>query len=57
MEQSFLLKYYGGFDIFEMQFMTAEERAWYIDRINKEIKRQNESSKGGPKGGPGMNLT
>lgn len=51
MEEEFLLKYHGHFSLFEMNNMTAEDRAWHIDRINKEVKAQNSRSTNiGPKG-------
>jgi hypothetical protein len=52
MEQSFLLKYHGGYDLLEQANMPAEERAWNIRRIDKEIKdtnkRQQESKQSQP---------
>jgi hypothetical protein len=39
MEQEFLLKRYGNFSIFEINTMTAEERNWFLTRINKENKK------------------
>jgi hypothetical protein len=45
MEQSFLLKYYGGYDIYEQAMMTAEDRNWIIKRINDENKKQEEQSR------------
>jgi hypothetical protein len=54
MEQSFILKYYGGYTIFEQINMPAEERKWNIERLIKEIKKQNEAtSKSGGGGGYG----
>jgi|APFre7841882654_1041346.scaffolds.fasta_scaffold124509_2 hypothetical protein len=44
MEQSFLLKYHGGYDLWEQANMPAEERAWNIKRIDKEIKEVNKRS-------------
>lgn len=54
MEQSFILKYYGGYTTFEQINMPAEERKWNIERLIKEIKKQNEAaSKSGGGGGYG----
>lgn len=39
MEESFLLKFYGRYNIFEQSIMTAEERSWVLDRIDKENKK------------------
>lgn len=36
MEQQFRLKHYGKLNLFEQDQMTAEERAWYIKRLEKE---------------------
>jgi hypothetical protein len=44
MEQEFLLKRYGDFSIFEINAMTAEERNWFLTRINKENKRIKDDS-------------
>ena len=41
MEQSFQLKYHGNFNLFEQNIMHAEERSWWIRRLDKEIKEQN----------------
>ncbi len=38
MEEEFLLVYYGKFTK-STDHMTAEERAWWIKRLNKEAKR------------------
>jgi hypothetical protein len=49
MDQEFYLKYYGGYSRFESALMTAEERSWVLNKINEEIKKQNDSG-GGSKG-------
>jgi len=36
MEQSFLLKYYGNIDLNEQNLMTAEDRIWWLERLDKE---------------------
>ena len=38
MEQQFQLKYYGNLTIFEQDKMTSEDRAWWMQRLEKEIK-------------------
>ena len=53
MEQSYQLKKFGNLSLFEQNVMTAEERAWWIERINKDIQKQNEGG-GAPPGMPGM---
>lgn len=45
MEQEFLLKRYGKFDLFELAHMNAEERSWHIQRITKENQRIEEDAK------------
>jgi len=45
MEEEFLLKHHGHYSKFELVYMTAEERKWNIDRINKEKAREAESAK------------
>jgi hypothetical protein len=46
MEQSFLLKHYGHVDLEEQRTMTAEERNWWLTRIDTEHRREKEASKG-----------
>jgi hypothetical protein len=36
MEQQYVLKKHGNYSIFEQHYMTAEERAWVIERIKKD---------------------
>jgi len=38
MEQQFQLKYHGNLDLFEQNMMPAEDRAWWMKRIEKEMK-------------------
>lgn len=45
MEQRFQLKEYGGLSIFEQAQMPAEERGWYIRRLEKEFKERQEREK------------
>jgi len=40
--QIFQLKEYCGFSLFELRLMTAEERSWYIQRYNDEMKKRRE---------------
>jgi len=40
MEQQFLLKEYGHLSLFEQNNMTAEERTWYIRRLDHEYKER-----------------
>lgn len=42
MEQQFQLKYHGNFSLFEQDQMPADERAWHIKRIDKELKDKQE---------------
>ncbi len=45
MEQRFQLKEYGNLSLFEQAQMPAEERAWYIRRLDKEYKEKAEREK------------
>lgn len=38
MEQQFQLKYHGNLSIIEQSNMTAEDRAWWMQRLEKEFK-------------------
>jgi hypothetical protein len=42
MEQQFQLKHYGKLDLFEQNQMTAEERSWFLKRLEKEFKERKE---------------
>ena len=46
-EQTFSLTYCteGGIDYSAIQEMDPEERNWYVARLNKQIKRENEEIK------------
>ena len=48
MEESFLLKHYGHLNISEQINMTAEERAWWLKRLDDEHKKEQEASKKSP---------
>lgn len=45
MEQQFLLKRYGKLDIFEQAAMSAEDRQWWLKRIQEENEKQAEAEK------------
>ena len=47
MEQQFQLKFHCKYDLFEMDCLTAEERAWQIKRTDKEIQDINKRSQPG----------
>jgi hypothetical protein len=53
MEQSFLLKHYGHLSINEQMDMTAEERNWWLERLDKENKNQKNSEQTKPTHTPG----
>lgn len=40
MEQQFVLKEYGRLSLFEQNNMTAEERNWYVARLNREYQER-----------------
>lgn len=42
MEQQFQLKYFGKLSLFEQAQMTAEERSWFMKRLDKEFKDRKE---------------
>jgi hypothetical protein len=45
LEQQFQLKTHGNLSLFEQENMTAEDRAWWMKRIEKDIKERNEKEK------------
>lgn len=45
MEQQFQLKYYGKLDLWEQSQLNAEDRAWWLKRIEKELKEKAEREK------------
>jgi hypothetical protein len=47
MEQSFQLKYFGRYSLFEQDLMTAEERNWNLKRLDRQIKEENKQSQRG----------
>jgi hypothetical protein len=44
MNQQFLLKEYGKLSLFEQENMTAEERSWWLRRLEEERRKQSEKS-------------
>lgn len=48
MEQAFLLKQYGGLGLEEMRTMTAEERNWWLQRLDKEHKKEKDTTSAPP---------
>jgi hypothetical protein len=42
MEQQFQLKHFGKLSLFEQAQMTAEERSWFMKRLDKESKDRKE---------------
>lgn len=52
MEQSFSLKHHGNLSLIEQANMIAEDRIWWINRLNKEIENQNKANSGGSSGLP-----
>jgi len=47
MEQAFLLKHYGNLSLEEMRTMTAEERDWWLQRLDKEHKKERDAARPG----------
>jgi hypothetical protein len=45
MEQQFQLKHYGKLDLWEQAHMNAEDRAWWLKRIEKELREKAEKEK------------
>jgi hypothetical protein len=45
MEQQFQLKHYGNLSLFEQSSMVAEDRAWFLRRLEKELKDKAEAEK------------
>lgn len=43
LEPAFLLMYYGGFTWRETQVMPVALKRWFIERINRELSRTQES--------------
>jgi hypothetical protein len=47
MEQAFLLKHYGNISLDEMRTMTGEERNWWLQRLDKEHKKEKDTTRSG----------
>jgi hypothetical protein len=45
LEQQFQLKHYGNLDVFEQNSMTAEDRKWYMKRLEKEFKERSDKER------------
>ncbi len=45
MEQQFQLKWHGKLTLFEQDNLSAEDRGWWMRRIEKELKDRNEREK------------
>lgn len=45
MEQMFDLKYHGNLTLHEQNNMTAEERRWWMKRLQKQRDKEAEQSK------------
>lgn len=53
MEERFQLKKYGNLSFFEQAQMPADERQWYLQRLQKEAEREKEQAGEVPRA-PGM---
>ncbi len=45
MEVMFQLKHYGNLSLFEQNNLTAEDRRWWLRRLDKEAKDKAEAEK------------
>ena len=54
MEQLFQLKYHGNFSLLELNNLTAEERNWWVKRLNKQKEAEQKESQGSTGGGPNI---
>jgi len=43
LEQQFQLKQYGNLSLFEQETLIAEDRAWWMRRLEKEAKEKQEA--------------
>lgn len=41
-EEMFLLKYHGGWSLFELYNLPISLRKWFLQRLSEEIEKQNE---------------
>jgi hypothetical protein len=46
MQQMFQLKMHGHLSFREMDSLTAEDRSWWMERLNKYNEEQEQASKG-----------
>lgn len=46
MEESFLLKHHGNISFVEQVYMIAEDRQWWIKRLQKEFDKQSQAASG-----------
>jgi hypothetical protein len=44
-EELFYLKYYGGWSIFESYNLPVGLRKWFVKRLSKQIREENEAKK------------
>jgi hypothetical protein len=44
-EQFFLLKYHGGWSLMEAYNLPVALRTWFMERLAKQIKDENEAQK------------
>jgi len=45
LEQQFQLKHHGNLSIFEQSSMVAEDRVWFLRRLERELKEKAEAEK------------
>jgi hypothetical protein len=48
MEESFLLKQYGHLTLMEQAGLTAEDRKWWLKKIDDENNRKNNAATAAP---------
>lgn len=48
MEESFLLKQYGHLTLMEQAWLTAEDRKWWLKKIDEENSRKNNAPTAAP---------
>lgn len=46
MEEQFNLHYFGKFSLFEQNQMTAEDRAWHMKRIIRQLEEERRKADG-----------
>jgi hypothetical protein len=40
LEQEFLLHYFGKFTYCDIELMSTEERLWFMERLDKQLKKE-----------------